>query len=103
MRGKDGNTVNGFAWWWVVMFQLRIPVGWSTTDLSAGVTIGTVPLREFDHLSNIGPPQRMSMIDRECSCFTFFFLFFFKVLHVKGTGLRKRCFVQQTQEISMNT
>lgn len=48
------------------MYQitLRIPVGWSTTDLSAGVTIGTVPLREYDHLSNInGPPQRISMID----------------------------------------
>ncbi|XP_076449352.1 arrestin domain-containing protein 17-like [Babylonia areolata] len=42
---------------------LRIPVGWSTTDLSSGVTVGTVPLREFDPLLSMGPPQRISMID----------------------------------------
>nr|KAG5707491.1 hypothetical protein BaRGS_011995 [Batillaria attramentaria] len=48
------------------MYQvsLRIPVGWSTTDLTIEITVGTVPLREPDHLSPyVSPPQRMSMID----------------------------------------
>ncbi|PVD21253.1 hypothetical protein C0Q70_19424 [Pomacea canaliculata] len=61
IENKSTSSLCGLS---IQLIQLRVPVGWNSTDLSVAVTIGTVPLYDANRLSNVAaPPQRMSIID----------------------------------------